>query len=72
MGWQGDEDLPRFGCLAAFSLRSIWEVPKLLKKLLHNPDSLESEKLMLITELQMEIAIEVERLRTNLIMRKVI
>lgn len=69
-GWDGDEDLPRFGFLAAFALRSIWEVPKMLKKLEQNPESLESKKLLLITELQMEISKEVERLRVNLILKK--
>ncbi|ETT62831.1 oxidoreductase family protein [Paenibacillus sp. FSL H8-0457] len=69
-GWDGDEDLPRFGFLAAFALRSVWEVPKMLKKLEQNPESQESKKLMLITELQMEISKEVERLRVNSILKK--
>jgi hypothetical protein len=61
-GWHGDENLPRFGCLAAFALRSIWEVPKLLKKLEQNPESSECLQLLLITEKQMEAAAEVVRL----------
>ncbi|WP_258394620.1 hypothetical protein [Paenibacillus sp. MDMC362] len=69
-GWDGDEDLPRFGFLAAFALRSVWEVPKMLKKLVQNPESQESKKLMLITKLQMEISKEVERLRVNSILKK--
>ncbi|KRE30264.1 phosphotransferase [Paenibacillus sp. Soil522] len=69
-GWLGDENLPRLGCLAAFALRSIWEVPKLLKKLEQDPDSPESLQLMFITEQQMEAAIEVERLRMNSMLSK--
>ncbi|MCK9861681.1 aminoglycoside phosphotransferase family protein [Paenibacillus sp. ATY16] len=66
-GWQGDEELVRFGYLAAFSLRSVWEVSKMLKKQAQNPDSPESKKLMSITELQMETAMEAEGIRGRLI-----
>jgi thiamine kinase-like enzyme len=65
-GWHGDEMLPRFGCLASFALRSVWEVPKLLQKLEQDADSPESLRLMLITEQQMEAATEAERLLINL------
>ncbi|ACT01355.1 phosphotransferase [Paenibacillus sp. JDR-2] len=64
-GWQGDEEPVRFGYLAAFSLRSVWEVSKMLKKQALYPDSPESKKLMLITELQMETAVEAEGIRTK-------
>lgn len=64
-GWLGDVNLPRFGCLAAFAMRSIWEVPKLLKTLSQDPDSAESLQLMLIAERQMEAAKEAARLRRN-------
>lgn len=64
-GWQGEEELVRFGFLAAFSLRSVWEIPKMLKKLAQNPESSESKKWMIIAELQMGTAIEVERMRTK-------
>jgi len=63
-GWDGDENLPRFGFLAAFAIRSIWEVPKLLKKL--EADSPDVLQLMLVTEQQMEAVKEVERLRLEL------
>ncbi|WP_336772080.1 phosphotransferase [Paenibacillus sp. MMO-58] len=63
--WQGDEELVRFGYLASFSLRSVWEVPKMLKKVAHNPDSPESRKLMIITKLQMESAMEAEGIRDS-------
>ncbi|GIO31295.1 MULTISPECIES: phosphotransferase [Paenibacillus] len=70
-GWYGDEALPRFGCLAAFALRAVWEVPKLLKKLEQDPKSPESRKLMRIAEMQMEAAEEVEALRRRLMLKKI-
>jgi len=66
-GWHGDEALPRFGCLAAFALRSVWEVPKLLQKLEQDSKSPESRKLWLIAEMQMEAAEEAEELRKQLV-----
>ncbi|QTH43215.1 hypothetical protein J4772_01715 [Cohnella sp. LGH] len=62
-GWLGDERLARFGFLAAFALRSIWEVPKLQKKLEQDESSPEIHKLISITEKQMEAAKEAEELR---------
>lgn len=70
-GWLGDEALPRFGCLAAFALRAVWEVPKLLKKLEQDPKSPESRKLMRIAEMQMEAAEEAEALRRQLMLKKI-
>jgi Phosphotransferase enzyme family len=32
-GWNGDIELPRYGFYASFALRSVWEVPKLIKKM---------------------------------------
>ncbi|WP_309122585.1 phosphotransferase [Paenibacillus sp.] len=61
-GWDGDETLPRIGCLAAFALRSVWEAPKLLKKMAEHPDSTEWERLFSVVEHQLEAASEVERL----------
>ncbi|TLS50736.1 DUF1679 domain-containing protein [Paenibacillus antri] len=65
-GWGGDETLPRIGCFAAFALRSVWEVPKLLKKLEKQPDSSECKRLFLVAEHQLDAASEVERLLMNL------
>ncbi|WP_240548086.1 phosphotransferase [Paenibacillus lignilyticus] len=62
-GWHGDESFPRFGYLAAFALRSVWEVPKLLRKMEQDAESEACQRLLLITELQMEAANEAERLR---------
>ncbi|WP_256256228.1 phosphotransferase [Paenibacillus sp. BC26] len=62
-GWHGDESLPRFGYLAAFALRSVWEVPKLLRKMEQDAKSEACQRLLLLTELQMEAANEAERLR---------
>lgn len=59
-GWHGDEMLPRFGFLAAFALRSVWEVPKLLQKLKQDSTSPQCGKLALIAEMQMEAAAEAE------------
>ncbi|MDR9854229.1 phosphotransferase [Paenibacillus sp. VCA1] len=70
-GWRGDEALPRFGCLAAFALRAVWEVPKLLKKLEQDPKAPESRKLMRIAEMQMEAAEEAEALRRQLMLKKI-
>ena len=67
-GWLGDESLPRFGFLAAFALRSIWEVPKLQEKLEQDRSSPEIQKLRTLTEKQMEAAIEAERLRKLVMM----
>lgn len=64
-GWEGDESLPRFGYLAAFALRSIWEVPKMLQQLEQEPDSPKTKKMMLIAERQMEAMAEVEHLLLN-------
>lgn len=58
-GWHGDEMLTRFGFLAAFALRSVWEVPKLLQKLKQRT-SPQCGKLALIAEMQMEAAAEAE------------
>ncbi|MEO4055043.1 hypothetical protein [Solibacillus sp. CAU 1738] len=30
-GWKGDITLPRYGFCASFALRSVWEMPKLIK-----------------------------------------
>ncbi|MBD2869073.1 phosphotransferase [Paenibacillus sp. IB182493] len=65
-GWRGDETLPRFGYLAAFALRSVWEVPKLLQKLAQDEHSSESLRLLQIAEYQLEAGIEAERLRKRL------
>ncbi|NIK68022.1 MULTISPECIES: phosphotransferase [unclassified Paenibacillus] len=67
VGWQGDAELARFGYFAAFSLRSVWEVPKMLKKLVQNPDSTETKKWMTITEMQMKTAVEAEGIRGRLV-----
>ncbi|WP_227871963.1 phosphotransferase [Paenibacillus albus] len=65
-GWVGDERLPRFGFLAAFALRADWEIPKLHRKLEQDRNSPTAIRLMSITELQMESALEAERLRREL------
>ncbi|GBF75084.1 aminoglycoside phosphotransferase [Paenibacillus sp. 598K] len=62
-GWLGDERLARFGFLASFALRSIWEVPKLQQKLAQDAGAPETLKLAVITEKQMEAAEEAEELR---------
>ncbi|SDW15020.1 phosphotransferase [Paenibacillus sp. CF384] len=69
-GWNGDEFMARFGYLASFALRAVWEVPKLLRKWEQNAESAECQRLLLITELQMEAVNEVERLRTLLVASK--
>jgi len=62
-GWLGDERLARFGFLASFALRSIWEVPKLQQKLAQDAGAPETLKLAFIAEKQLEAAEEAEELR---------
>lgn len=67
-GWQGDERLVRFGFLAAFALRAIWEVPKLLQMLEQGTkrDLADVHLLQAVTRKQWEAAQEAEQLRMTL------
>lgn len=65
-GWEGDERLPRFGFLASFALRSIWEVPKLLRKLLEEGESPQHLHRLFVCEEQMEAADEARKLLSEL------
>ncbi|RAV14468.1 aminoglycoside phosphotransferase [Paenibacillus contaminans] len=70
-GWSGDERMIRLGFLASFAIRSVWEVPKLLSKIAETEEkpereSAETEKLIQVAAMQMELVEDVEGLRRSL------
>lgn len=65
-GWQGDSNLSRFGFVASFAMRAIWEAPKLLRWLEHKREASDTDKLMRIVEYQMEAALEAEKLLSRI------
>jgi len=80
MGWNGDERLPEFGFLASCAIRSVWEIPKLMIKIVErnaksNLDSaLEDiviKRMVHVAELQMEMAEEANRLMNALEMANI-
>ncbi|QKS45876.1 phosphotransferase [Paenibacillus cellulosilyticus] len=65
-GWTGESELSRFGFIASFAMRAVWEAPKLLRWFQNKPGSSDNDKLLLIVQYQMEAAMEAAELYSQL------
>lgn len=60
VGWNGDTTLPKYGFYVSFALRSVWEVPKLIKLAANSVVEYEKEKIHAIEILRRIISIQME------------